>query len=207
MGEMPHIQSPNGTLRRLNGTRQSSEACFEDAPPMPHAQPGGVQILPADPSWPDQARTVVAELQAVIPAALGRFEHIGSTAVPGLCAKPVLDLLWGLPALDAASASAEALRALGFAYRPAYETEVPDRRYFVRPEDPGLRVHLHGVVVGGTLWREHLAFRDALRRQAALAQAYGELKQALAQRHTQDKAAYTAAKAPFIRRVLGCCGA
>ncbi len=176
---------------------------------MEHARhtPGAtVQLQASDASWPQQYDELVAQLTPLLPAPLRVFEHIGSTAVPGLCAKPVLDVLWGLPDLGDVPAHRVALEAAGFQYRPAYEAELPERRYFVRPEGPGLRVHLHGVLQGGPLWRSHLAFRGALRANAALAQAYAELKQALALQHARDKAAYTAAKAPFIRRVLACCG-
>ena len=89
------------------------------------------------------------------------------------------------------------------AHRPAYEAQVPHRQYFVRAAVHALpRVHLHAVVLGGALWRNHLAFRDALRQDAPLADQYTRLKTELAVSHAADKSAYPDAKAAFIRAVL-----
>lgn len=162
-----------------------------------------VQLADPDPRWPRQFETVALAIQAAMADVPGTVEHIGSTAVPGLCAKPVLDVLLGVPALALVEARVARLAAQGFRYRPEHEAELPDRRYFVRDADASLpRVHLHAVVQGGALWRAHLAFRDALRADPALTARYAGLKQALAVRHATDKAAYTAAKAPFIAAVL-----
>jgi GrpB-like predicted nucleotidyltransferase (UPF0157 family) len=92
-----------------------------------------------------------------IPGAV--LEHIGSTSVPGLCAKPVLDVLLGVSSLGDVEASISALASAGFMYRPSYEVAIPDRRYFVRPEGETVRVHLHAVLLGGPLWQQHLYFR------------------------------------------------
>lgn len=163
----------------------------------------GVRLAEPDPGWPGQFDVVAAAIRAAMGETTCVVEHIGSTAVPGLCAKPVLDLLLGVQALAAVEARLAALAAQGYRYRPAYEADVPERRYFVRDADAHLpRVHLHAVVQDGPLWRAHLAFRDALRADTALAQRYGQLKRGLAARHAADKAAYTAAKAPFIADVL-----
>lgn len=162
-----------------------------------------VHLLPADPVWPDQAAFLMAELAAALPAA-AQLAHIGSTAVPGLCAKPVLDLMLGLPRLDLIDqAQVAALARLGYAYRPAYEAAIPERRYFVRDAGALPRVHLHGLVHGGRLWQQHLRVRDRLRAEPALRDAYAALKHALAAEHAQDKSAYTAGKAPFMAQLLG----
>lgn len=152
--------------------------------------------------WPAQFARIAAELRSVVAESGVVLEHVGSTAVPGLCAKPVLDIALGVGDLAQIEAKIPALAGLGFNYRPGYESEITDRRYFVRPEDPLPRVHLHAVLLDGTLWRQHLAFRDALRDDPALAQSYAALKRHLALVHASDKAAYTRAKAPFIRQVL-----
>lgn len=131
------------------------------------------------------------------------LQHIGSTSVPGLCAKPVIDVLLGAASLARIEAKIAALGALGYGYVAKYERELPMRRYFVRAEEgERLRVHLHGVVFGSPIWREHLAFRDALRADPTLRDRYAALKTELARRHADDKAAYTDAKAPFIRAVM-----
>jgi GrpB-like predicted nucleotidyltransferase (UPF0157 family) len=152
--------------------------------------------------WPAQYAMVAAELRSAVLAPGIVLEHVGSTAVPGLCAKPVLDIALGAGDLAQVEAAIPALAERGFTYRPGYENEIPDRRYFVRPEGQLPRVHLHAVRLGGELWRQHLEFRDALRADPGLAQSYAALKRHLAHLHASDKASYTAAKAPFIRQVL-----
>ncbi|HEY9109570.1 MAG TPA: GrpB family protein [Roseateles sp.] len=162
-----------------------------------------IRLVEADAGWPAQFDAVARPLRDALTGTACRIEHIGSTAVPGLCAKPVLDLLLGVTRLADVEARHEALAALGYRYRAEYEGELPERRYFTRDAGAGrLRVHLHAVVHGSAFWREQLAFRDALRADAALAARYAALKRELAERHAADKAAYTDAKGPFIRAVL-----
>ena len=165
-----------------------------------------VVLLDYQASWPLQFSRAAAELASAFGADPVGIEHIGSTAVPGLCAKPVLDIMLGVPALVAITCRTRDLEALGYRYRPAYEAELPERRYFVRPEGGLARIHLHGLVQGGSLWLKHLAFRDALRHGPELSQAYAALKTRLAAQHCDDKAAYTQAKAPFIEGVLAGAG-
>ncbi|MCE4553832.1 GrpB family protein [Roseateles cellulosilyticus] len=162
-----------------------------------------MQLATADANWPAQFEAAAAPLRTVFGSHAGTLEHIGSTAVPGLCAKPVLDVLLGVAQLSDVAPHHAALAALGYRYRPEHERELPERRYFTRDADTTrLRVHLHVVVNDSTFWREHLAFRDALRADHLLAARYAELKRQLAAEHADDKAAYTEAKGPFIRAVL-----
>lgn len=160
-----------------------------------------LQLQAYQSSWPDQHQRVISLLAEIMPTV--RLESIGSTAVLGLCAKPVIDVMAGAVSLDEYGQAQTALAARGFAYRPEYEDQLPERRYFVRAAADGLpRVHLHGLIHGGVLWTRHLAFRDALRADDDLRHRYAELKQALALQHPHDKTAYTAGKAPFITAVL-----
>lgn len=161
-----------------------------------------VHLSPYCPQWPQEFERVRLELLAAFAPQAVTVEHIGSTAVPGLCAKPVIDVLLGAGSLEVIEAAAPAMLAAGYRFERRYETLLPQRRYFVRPEGTGPRVHVHGVCSGSPLARRHLAFRDALRADAALRQRYAALKTALALEHAHDKAAYTDAKAPFILAVL-----
>ena len=161
-----------------------------------------VTIVDYDSEWPENFRAAAGELRAAFAGVPVLIEHVGSTSVPGLCAKPVIDILLGAQELLQVEERTAALTRLGYRYRPEYEVEIPDRRYFVRPGDGGPRIHLHAVAAGSPLWLSHLAFRDALRSDPQLAQQYSELKHRLAVAHADDRAAYTAAKAPFIERVL-----
>lgn len=162
----------------------------------------GLVVIEYQNQWPSQYAQVEAELRSAISIPGMALEHIGSTAVPGLCAKLVIDIVLGVSALDQVEEEIPALVRLGFAYRPEYEKLIPDRRYFVRAEGHTPRVHLHGIILGGTLWLQHLQFRDALREDRNLMLSYATLKQRLALLHASNKAAYTHAKAPFIEQVL-----
>jgi GrpB-like predicted nucleotidyltransferase (UPF0157 family) len=151
-------------------------------------------------SWPRHYQAAAADLATAFAGATASIDHIGSTAVPGLCAKPVIDILLGVRDLAHVTERIGALETLGYHYRPEYEDTLPQRRYFVRAADDRPRIHLHAWVSGSVEWTRHLAFRDALRSQPGLASEYAVLKRRLAATHAGDKAEYTAAKAPFIAR-------
>lgn len=161
-----------------------------------------VVIESYSPQWPLQFERERERLVAAFAGDLVQVEHIGSTAVPGLGAKPVIDILLGAASLAAIEARIAALGAIGYRYVPEFEATLPQRRYFSKPAGAGAAVHLHAVESGGTFWREHVAFRDALRRDGALRDGYLALKQRLALQFGSDRAGYTDAKAGFIRAVL-----
>lgn len=165
-----------------------------------------VHIAAYSPQWPESFAQLRGTLLRAFAGEEVTVEHIGSTAVPGLSAKSVIDVLLGVPSLAVVEARIEALAAQGFDYVPKHERVLPQRRYFVAQPPGGLRVHLHGVVQDGPLWRAHLGFRDALRGDAQLRARYQALKLQLAAQHADDKAAYTEAKGPFIREVLAMLG-
>lgn len=176
-------------------------------------------MLPRDdwPAWATERVQVEAHREAWLPlgerlcreldtALAGRLvapvEHVGSTAVPGLAAKPVIDLQGAVLDLDEGHAVAEALAPQGWHAVPVELDARPWRRLLVRVADGRRAAHLHLLVAGSARWREQLAFRDALRADPALAREYARLKHLLAGRHATDREAYTAGKAAFVRRVL-----
>ncbi len=161
-----------------------------------------IELAAYSPEWPQRFAAEQSALAAIFPAPAFRIEHIGSTSVPGLAAKPIVDILLGAPALAQIEARIPAIEAIGYRYRPELETVLPQRRYFVKPTDPPRHFHLHAVESESAFWIEHLLFRDALRALPALAAEYGALKNELASRHRDDRGAYTDAKAPFIRSVI-----
>jgi GrpB-like predicted nucleotidyltransferase (UPF0157 family) len=161
-----------------------------------------VSIVPYDSTWPQQA---AAEAVAILGAAHGLMpivEHIGSTAVPNLPAKPIIDLLGGVARLVDAEAAVPALAPLGYVYVPEYEAQIPDRRYFRKGPDGARTHHLHVCVQGGEFWQRHLAFRDALRADPSLATAYERLKRDLARSCGPDRERYTEGKTEFVRQTV-----
>ena len=128
------------------------------------------------------------------------IEHVGSTAVPGLGAKPVIDIVIGVPVLGLVEERIPALAAAGYEYVREYETQRSERRYFRKPRLGPRAFHVHCVVTASDYWNRHLAFRDHLRANPATAAAYGRLKRELSIR--VSKGEYTDAKGPFIAAVL-----
>jgi len=161
-----------------------------------------VLLVPADPSWPAAFAAEAERLRAAAADLPVAVEHVGSTAVPRLVAKPVVDILVGVPSLADADALVPRLQALGYEYVPAFEKQIPDRRY-LRTR----KTHVHVVRKGGALWYEYLAFRDWLRAHPEDARRYAVLKQQLATRYRHDRDSYTAGKAPFVAEILRRAGA
>jgi GrpB-like predicted nucleotidyltransferase (UPF0157 family) len=163
-------------------------------------EPGVVRLVPYDSAWPRLFLEEAERLQGLLSAA-GlpiTLEHTGSTAVPGLAAKPILDILGGYPAGAHLDDYVRALISAGYLHRG--EQGIPGREFF-RRGDPRSH-HLHITAMGSTFWRDHLAFRDRLRADDSLRDAYAELKQTLATRFSRDREAYIDAKGPFITKIL-----
>ena len=161
-----------------------------------------LELVAYDPAWPARFAAEAERLRAVIGAHARAIEHVGSTAVPGLLGKPVLDIALAVADEPAADACIAPLTALGYEYRGPYGDD-PQRRYYVRNDAAGRRVgHIHLYIMPAPAYAEKLAFRDALRADPALAAAYAAEKQRVAATVAWDKAAYSVAKGPFIVRVL-----
>ena len=160
-----------------------------------------VALHPHDASWPARFGAERDRLLALFPAIRVEVQHIGSTAVCGLVAKPIIDLLAGVESMAVAATLAPALCKAGYTTSADFNASLADRQWFMRWADGRRTHHLHVVVHGGSVWHERLRFRDALRSSAALSERYAVLKSSLAGLHPNDREAYTDAKAGFIRAV------
>ena len=159
-----------------------------------------VHIVEYDARWPRAFESErVRIVDAIARWLAGPIEHIGSTAVPGLAAKPVIDIMAGVESLEASRPAIAALEAQQYCYAP-YRTEV--MHWFCKPSPAFRTHHLHLVPVGSRLWNEQLAFRDYLCAHPDAAAEYEALKRRLAEVHRFDREAYTNAKAPFVQRAL-----
>ena len=159
-----------------------------------------VIVVPYDSSWPDKfeaERQVLA--RALSPWLVGPVEHVGSTAVPGLDAKPVIYIMVAVESLDASRAAIPAVETVGYIYWP-YKANI--MHWFCKPSDAHRTHHLHLVPYGSSLWQARLRFRDALRADAELAREYAQLKYGLANKHRDDREAYTQSKSAFVHQVL-----
>ena len=163
-------------------------------------QGGRIEIVDYNPGWPRLfEREAAAILQACAPWVV-EVHHVGSTAVPGLAAKPVLDVM------PVAAGPAEALEAvsrmtaLGYRYRG--ENGIAGRCYFEKAVDGRTVAHVHMFPLGHPAVRTHLAFRDYLRTHPDAARDYERLKWDLAAKYRNDRGAYTSAKAAFIEDII-----
>lgn len=159
-----------------------------------------IQIAAYDPSWPDRFAQERRALEEAIGIwATGGIHHVGSTAVPGMAAKPIIDILVGVDSLDASRPCFEPLAALGYLYAP-YRPE--EMHWFCKPHPSRRTHHLHLVPSAEARFRDELAFRDHLRSDPEVAAEYVELKRGLAAQFANDREAYTEAKGEFIRTAL-----
>ncbi|WP_338728244.1 GrpB family protein [Haladaptatus sp. DJG-WS-42] len=158
-------------------------------------------IAEYDPDWPAQFDAETTDIRDAIGDHIERVEHIGSTAVPNLPAKPIIDMLAGVASLEDAVECIEPLEKLGYEYVPSFEDVMPERRYFRKTVGGTRTHHLHMVETGREFWTRHLAFRNYLREHPAIADEYAALKRDLAEIHRNDIGAYTDGKDEFIHRI------
>jgi GrpB-like predicted nucleotidyltransferase (UPF0157 family) len=160
-----------------------------------------IRIVPYDSDWPARFEQESEALAAAIgPWVTGGIHHVGSTAVPGLDAKPIVDILAGVRDLEESRECFEPLAQLDYMYAPF----LPDQmHWFCKPHPSRRTHHLHLVPAGSRRYLDELAFRDRLRADPETAEEYAALKRDLASRFEQDREAYTDAKSEFILRVLG----
>ena len=162
-----------------------------------------IELEAYNPAWPVMFVAERDRLLGLLPLSFIAIEHIGSTAVPGLMAKPVIDLLAGVASMAEARSLSPLLLDGDYTTSAEFNATLTDRQWFMRWADGHRTHHLHVVVHGGPAWLRHLRFRDALRADAVLAARYAALKAALALRHSDNREAYTEAKTAFVQSVIG----
>lgn len=161
----------------------------------------GVEVVAHDPRWPERFEEEAHRLREAFGADLVSIHHIGSTAVPGLPAKPILDLMPLVRDVRQADAAATALLHLGYEARGEYG--IAGRRYFVRQDLRGRRTHhLHAFQADHPAAADHLSFRDYLRAHPEQARRYAELKMRSAERFPRDSRRYSEAKAALVQDLL-----
>ncbi len=159
-----------------------------------------IHVVPYDSTWPAKFEAERVCLEPLLaPWRCGPIEHIGSTAVLGLCAKPVIDVMVGVTSLTESEPAKDTLLRAGYLYAE-YKTDV--MHWFCKPSSEMRTHHLHLIPFGSPLWHARIGFRDRLRAEPAVAAEYAALKLALAKRFEYDREAYTDAKLPFITRIL-----
>lgn len=158
-----------------------------------------VIVVAYDSQWPARFAEEAARLAPVFGRELIAIHHIGSTSIPGMAAKPIIDMLpvvWQIEAVDALNLTMEAL-----GYAPRGEFGIPGRRYFAKGQGAQRSHHVHVFAVDHPDVARHLNFRDYLIAHPAEAEAYASLKQALARQYPHDMEAYIAGKDGLIKEI------
>lgn len=147
-----------------------------------------IVVVPYDEAWPSLYEEEWARIERAIGPWAESVEHVGSTAVPGLAAKPVIDIMVGVRSLEDSPTLVERLVGIGYEYVPEFEQVLPFRRYFRRMRE-GRRTHqIHLVERSNTVWWDrHLLFRDYLRAHPEVADEYARLKHRLSDRFGEDR--------------------
>jgi GrpB-like predicted nucleotidyltransferase (UPF0157 family) len=160
-----------------------------------------VSIVEYRPEWRKMFEDEKRIIQMALEGVSARIEHIGSTAVAGLAAKPIIDIMVGLEDFSIADHLVPKMEALGYEYIQKYEAVMPFRRFFIK-EQTGIRTHqIHMVAVGSEFRERLILFRDYLRQNPSVAARYASLKRELAEREWNDVNEYADAKTEFIRKI------
>jgi len=163
-----------------------------------------IRLIDYDPRWPELYAEAAAGLRQALGASLVSVEHIGSTAVPGLAAKPIIDIQAVIREVSDMDGAAPALAALGWVRGTFTAGPYPERHlYFKKNDAQGARTHqLHAYEADHPAAAAHLLFRDYLRAYPEEAARYEDLKRGLAQQHRHDRLAYSDAKTAYVEAVL-----
>lgn len=160
-----------------------------------------VKVVDHDPSWSELFNNEAEDLHRTLGDLVADVQHVGSTAVRGLPAKPILDIAMAVHRLDLIPKIVERLTNIGYIYRGDGGDD--GGHLFVKEPEPNFRTaHLHVVELSDHQWKDYLTFREILRNDPNVRKKYGKLKQDLARRFPHDRKSYTSAKDKFIEQFL-----
>jgi GrpB-like predicted nucleotidyltransferase (UPF0157 family) len=161
---------------------------------------GTVKLVPHDPKWAEHFRAEKEHLSGILRERVLEIRHIGSTSIPGMPAKPIIDIVAAVRVLAGVEEFTQDLKDLG--YKDKGNGEVPGRRYFVKGGETRRTHHLNFCEMDSFFWRSHLAFCDYLKEHPDVAKEYAALKRTLAEQFPNDREAYTDGKEGFVRSVV-----
>ena len=167
---------------------------------------GTVKLVPHNSKWAELFEEEKQILKKTFGDTILAIEHIGSTAVPGIPAKPIIDINVGVESLDVAQSMKEKFEKLGYEHRPFVPGKTKDdlkwQELYVKGPEARRTHYVHVTVLGNNHWENDLLFRDYLRKNPERAKQYAELKEQLAQNYADDRGTYTKNKGQFINATL-----
>lgn len=161
-----------------------------------------VRIEQYDPNWILKFQNEKENILKLCNELILEIEHIGSTSVENLGAKPIIDIMIGVKTLDLDIQIIPKIESLGYIYVKKYESIMPFRRYFTKEKNNMREFHIHLVEKDTDFWKKHLVFRDKLRNNSEIMNSYYNLKLELAKKFRTDTSKYTDAKTDFINGVI-----
>ncbi len=169
-------------------------------------QRGTVKLSPHNPEWAELFEQEKKLLINTFGDPILAVEHIGSTAIPGIPAKPIIDMNVGVASLEVARVMKEKFEALGYEHRPFVPGQTKEdlqrQELYVKGSEERRTHYVHVMVHGSDHWKDDILFRDYLRQHPSRARQYAELKGKLATKHADDRTAYTKGKEQFIQETL-----
>lgn len=157
-----------------------------------------VQVVPYDQAWSQLYKAESGRIERALGRVVANIHHVGSTAVPGLAAKPIIDILLSVLSLNELDSSTRKLEKIG--YEALGEFGIPSRRYFRKDDMSGMRTHqIHAFAAGSHDLLRHIAFRDYLMAHPKVAAEYGRLKSDLANQYPSDIDRYISGKDSFVK--------
>ncbi|MDQ3677098.1 MAG: GrpB family protein [Actinomycetota bacterium] len=193
---MSEEETPGGSPGEALERHPSPGEALERHPSLDDRFDPAVRLVEYDAAWPAQADEELRRLKEALGPVAVRLEHVGSTAVPGLAAKPILDLQISVAAIEPRAHYVEPLERLGYLFVPAPES--PDFHFFAKPPQRPRTHHLHICEVRSEHEFRHVAVRDFLRAHGDEAAAYAALKRQVVARHPQDRLAYIEGKQDYV---------
>jgi GrpB-like predicted nucleotidyltransferase (UPF0157 family) len=181
-------------LRQDDPSRRSK---LERHPSLDERFDPAIDVVPHDPGWVGEFEREAAAIRNALNDVLLRIEHVGSTAVPDLPAKPIIDIQVSVRDIEDREAFVRPLERLGYLFAP--DPDCPEYHFFGKPRERPRRYHVHVCAAGSNEEMRHLVVRDFLRSHSDEAARYAELKRELAHRTHQDRLAYIEGKEPFVR--------
>lgn len=162
---------------------------------------GTVKLLPHNPKWADLFETEKKILLKALDGLVVDIQHIGSTSIPGIPAKPIIDISIGIKSMRNSKSFIKIFEDLGYEYRPEFGGPNIQLLFVKGPEEK--RTHyIHLMKYNGSIWKNDLAFRDFLRGNKARAKEYAKLKEELAKKFVDDRTSYTSSKGNFIHETI-----
>lgn len=161
-----------------------------------------VEIVPYEVNWSAEYEAERDKLLQLFPTTFSAIEHVGSTAVTGMAAKPIIDILAVVPSMEVADKVMTRLTQCGYLFSADFNAQLGDSRWLMKHANGRRTHHLHLVLPGSKHWLDKIRFRDLLRADPSWARKYVALKKDLAQKHSADREAYTEAKTDFVSDAL-----